>query len=93
MTEDQIATQKESLVGRIPKFTTIVTGKTITIGGADLPYTTVTSSPSEVVIEADTNGEKVTITFQIFDDTSFKMTSSATNDMDHLIWNKNPVAQ
>ena len=93
MTADQMESQKTNLTNRIPRFTTVVTEEAISLSKMELPYTTLSSTPSEVVVEADANGKKITITFQTFDAESFKMLSSATNDMDHLIWNKTALPE
>lgn len=91
MTPDQMKSRKKNLTSRIPRFTTIVTAETISFSGMEVAYTTLSSKPTEVVIEAEVSGNVIQITFQKYDDESFKMLSSGTDDMDYLIWNRSSL--
>lgn len=91
MTPEQMESHKKNLTSRIPRFTTIVTEETISFSGMELTYTTLSSKPTEVVVEAEASGKVIQITFQKYNDENFKMLSSGTDDMDHLIWNRSSL--
>jgi|GEM_PF-1603060 len=46
------------------------------------------TSPSSVIAEVDSNGKKVTLTFTAVGEKHLNLKSSASHDMDYIIWGK-----
>ncbi|NOX98617.1 MAG: hypothetical protein GXP30_02630 [Verrucomicrobia bacterium] len=85
---DKIDQIKQDISKRVERFTIVVDDQNLNVKGKPLPYVIVSESLDKVVAEADAGGQKVTLTFAIYDDESITIKSSATNDMDYYVWDK-----
>ena len=86
--EDQKEKMKERFVSKADRYVISLTKEKIITTQYEAAYQIQSQAESEVVIQAEIKGTPVTMTFTQLDGGSAQIKSSATNDMDHLVWDK-----
>ncbi len=86
--QEQVPSMVQSLSRRIERSAITVTKDKIITSDYEADYEVTYASAAEVVARLEITGAPVTLTFTDIDGISIHIRSSATNDMDYLVWNK-----
>lgn len=85
---EQVASMVQSIGRRIERSQITVTGDKVVTSEYEAAYEVTYESGSEMVLRLEITGEPITLTFTDIDGISIHIRSSATDDMDFLVWNK-----
>lgn len=86
--EDQREKMKERFVSKADRYVISVTDEKIITKQFEADYQIASRTGTEVSIDAEIKGTAVTMTFTHLDGGSVQIKSSATNDMDYIVWDK-----